>query len=202
MINGAMWTIEKEFSCYLLVLLAGVIGILNKRYLVLASTVILFAVLAFFKLNHIAPVNLRLPSFFLSGVCYYLYRDRIVYKGTTAAILTLAVIFFMQSWRGCELAIASLGGYPLLYVASKRSAFLSHFNRLPDVSYGVYLYGWPVQKMWLWYQPSLSPIALFFVTAPIAVLLGMASWYLVEKPALRFKGPQFQMQEASAQTHS
>jgi peptidoglycan/LPS O-acetylase OafA/YrhL len=94
-----------------------------------------------------------------------------------------------------ELFLASIGGYVILYAAMKRSVLLSCFNRLPDVSYGVYLYGWPIQKLFLWYIPTLSPLMLFALSAPAAVVLGSVSWYLIEKPALRFKPSSFQVQE-------
>jgi peptidoglycan/LPS O-acetylase OafA/YrhL len=199
-INGAMWTISREFSCYLFVLIAGVTGALRLRHFCLGVTALLFAVLAWFKLKNIPVMDMRLASFFLSGACYYRYREHIKFHGGIAAALAAAVAVCMFSWRGAELAMASIGGYVLLYLAGKRSATLSHFNRLPDVSYGVYLYGWPIQKLLLWYCPSLSPWALSGLAATAALVAGTFSWYLVEKPALRFKGPSFQLQEERQET--
>lgn len=194
-VNGAMWTISREFMCYLFVLAAGATGLLRLRHFCLALTIAVLAALAWLKLKNVPVVDMRLASFFLSGACYYTYRDRIRYDGRAAAMLGVIAVAGMCSWRGAELALATVGGYVLLYAAAKRSALLSQFNRLPDVSYGVYLYGWPIQKLLLWHMPSMSPWELFALTAPAAILAGTISWHLIEKPALRFKGPTLQIPE-------
>ena len=190
LLNGAMWTISKEFICYLFVLAAGVAGVFRVRYACLIPTIAVFAMLVAFKLQHLTvPVDLRLASFFLSGVCYFQLRDIIKMNGFLAVACVVISVLALFSWRAAELVLATVGGYALLYAASKRSFALSQFNRLPDISYGLYLYGWPIQKMLLWYFPSLSPWELFGMAAPTAIMFGTASWYLIEKPALRLKGP-------------
>jgi peptidoglycan/LPS O-acetylase OafA/YrhL len=190
LLNGAMWTISKEFVCYLFVLAAGVAGVFRARYACLIPTIAVFGMLVVFKLQHLTvPVDLRLASFFLSGVCYFQFRDKIKMNGHLAVVSVVITVLALFSWRAAELVLATVGGYALLYAASKRSVVLSQFNRLPDISYGLYLYGWPIQKMLLWNIPSLSPWELFGIAAPTAIMFGMASWYLIEKPALRFKGP-------------
>jgi peptidoglycan/LPS O-acetylase OafA/YrhL len=194
-INGSMWTISREFVCYLFVAAAGMSGAMRRRWFWLSVTVIVFAAILALRLAKMSVFDLRLASFFLSGGCYYLYRERIRLDGRIAAIAALVAILGLYSWRAAELVLASVGAYALLYAAGKRSAFLSRFNRLPDVSYGVYLYGWPIQKLLLWYMPSLTPWALFGIAAPAAILAGAGSWFLIEKPALRFKGPSLQLQD-------
>jgi peptidoglycan/LPS O-acetylase OafA/YrhL len=186
-INGAMWTISREFACYIFVLVAGITGALRLRHFCLSLTIAVFVALIALKLAKQPVSDLRLVSFFLSGTCYYIYRDHFRLNGTVAVLCTAVVLVFMFSWRASELALASIGGYALIYVAKKRSTFLSDFNRLPDVSYGIYLYGWPIQKLLLWYFPSLTPWSLFAFSAPAAIFAGTVSWHLVEKPALRFK---------------
>jgi peptidoglycan/LPS O-acetylase OafA/YrhL len=93
----------------------------------------------------------------------------------------------MFYWRTAEIAVASADAYLLLYLGNKKSVLSRHFNRVPDISYGTYLYGWPIQKLLLWHIPTLSPWALFSVSAPLALIAGTTSWYLIEKPALQFK---------------
>jgi peptidoglycan/LPS O-acetylase OafA/YrhL len=193
-INGAMWTISREFVCYLFVLVAGVTGALRLRHFCLILTFVVFIALIALKLAKQPVSDLRLASFFLSGTCYYIYRNHFRLNGAFAAVITAIVMVFMFSWRAAELALASIGGYVLIYLAGKRSTFLKGFNRLPDVSYGIYLYGWPIQKLLLWYYPSLTPWTLFAFSAPAAILAGTVSWYLIEKPALRFKGTSSRMQ--------
>lgn len=78
--------------------------------------------------------------------------------------------------------------YPLLCLAAARRWQPPSLARFGDVSYGMYLYGWPVQQV---VRASLGEgarwAAVFAWSAPIALLLGFASWHLVEKRALRLK---------------
>jgi peptidoglycan/LPS O-acetylase OafA/YrhL len=187
-VNGAMWTISKEFECYLFVLVAGVAGVLRVRHFCLVLTLISFALLAWFRLVNEPVIDLRLASCFLSGACYYTYRDRIRLTGVLAVDAAAATVLFMFSWRAAEIVLISVGAYAMFFAAHKRSSLLSRFNRLPDVSYGVYLYGWPIQKLLLWSHPAMPPWMLFALATPAALIMGIGSWYCVEKPALRFKG--------------
>lgn len=83
--------------------------------------------------------------------------------------------------------LAVLGGYLLLYFAFTHIPSLSAFNQLPDVSYGLYLYGWPIQKLLIWYFPLVTPGGLFIASISIGIGAGLLSWFLVEKPCLQFK---------------
>jgi peptidoglycan/LPS O-acetylase OafA/YrhL len=185
--NLSMWTISHEFVCYLLVLVAGKSGALRIRHFWLALTLVVFGILVLSRLLHFDASFLRLPSFFLSGGCFYIYREQIRLDGRIALALTAALTACMFSWSACELALATAGCYVLIYLATRSSASLGRFNRLPDVSYGVYLYAWPIQKLLIWHIPGISPWLVFAIAAPAALALGALSWFAIEKPALRFK---------------
>jgi peptidoglycan/LPS O-acetylase OafA/YrhL len=80
------------------------------------------------------------------------------------------------------------GAYLVLYLALDRRLPVLRAARFGDLSYGLYIYGWPVQQgllyasggRLLWWQ--LFPLAL-----AIAAALAFLSWHLVEQPALRLK---------------
>lgn len=194
-INNSMWSISAEFACYLGVLALGVTGALGRCKVWLVLTVLAFAIGAAARLTNVTIPGMRLAMLFLSGGAYYVYRDRIHLNGRMALAAAVAVVLCMFSWRLSELAVTSLGGYAVLYAAGKRSPWLMQFNRLPDVSYGTYLYGWPIQKLLIWTIPTISPWSLFALSAPCALLVGTISWYLVEAPALRLKGPHIRIAE-------
>jgi peptidoglycan/LPS O-acetylase OafA/YrhL len=83
-----------------------------------------------------------------------------------------------------EPAFAVLGGYIIFTIGfCVTSGPLTRINSKTDISYGVYLYAWPVAKLLLWYWPDM-PIALgILINFVIACALGWASWHLVEKRA-------------------
>jgi peptidoglycan/LPS O-acetylase OafA/YrhL len=56
-----------------------------------------------------------------------------------------------------------------------------------DISYGVYLYAYPVQQIVIMAQPGWSAVTCLGVALPIVLALAFLSWRLVERPALRLK---------------
>ncbi|MEH7912070.1 hypothetical protein V7798_33650 [Rhizobium laguerreae] len=78
--------------------------------------------------------------------------------------------------------------YPLVYIATSPIIRLPTLERLGDVSYGTYLYGWPAEQV---VNHALGPSstwwAVFALSLPTAWLLGWLSWHLLEKRALRLK---------------
>lgn len=185
-VNGSLWSISREFKCYLVILALGLVGALRVRHFWLGITAVVFAAFVYLKFNFMHVDDLRLLVFFLSGGCFYVYRDKITLSGKTALFMLLLVAFSLSFGRVAEVILSTAGAYVLFYVAGKYSPLLSKFNQLPDVSYGVYLYGWRIQKLLLLYIPMLSPWALFAITTPLALFMGGVSWYVIEKPFLRF----------------
>lgn len=203
MVNGAMWTIFYEFTCYIAVLVLGSFGIVKRRRLwaLLTCSVLTLYLLnrsgrtAFYGHIHLPEIGnvlefpwlLKLFSLFLVGGCFYLFKDRIRFRGRNALLASLALAVGLHSYTFSEFSVAIFGGYLLFYVSQMKAAGLLTFNKLPDVSYGLYLYGWPVQKLLLWYFPAMSPWVLFPVSLTVSAILGLVSWKLIEEPCLGWK---------------
>ena len=198
--NAAMWTLSYELRCYITVALLGICGI-NKRkqvwLLILAILTTLMVIYPYFNINSKAdfPVlfNIigdfweitRLLFHFSLGVCLYLYREKISYKGNWA-IISLCLLFYCLFYQNiATISLGFLGGYCMFYFAFCKLNFLKIFQRVPDISYGLYLYGWPTQKVLLWYYPLLHPWALFFSALVVSSIFGFLSWELIELPSLK-----------------
>ncbi|GAC1632889.1 MAG: acyltransferase [Nevskia sp.] len=203
-LNGAMWTIQYEFLCYLLVGVLGLLGLAGSRPLWLA----LFAaviVASYFPDQFIAlrgvPPDVRLMicdepasfvrflSYFSAGALYYLYRDRIRLDGRAAAVLALVCFAAMFSQNSIRLLLPTAGAYLLFWLAFAPLPDnpLSRFCAKQDLSYGVYLYGWPGQQSLLFFLRPISPYLLFVPAAALALVCGGLSWKLVEQRCLRLK---------------
>ena len=89
-----------------------------------------------------------------------------------------------------ELSMETVGAY-LLFVIGFTPIRHAEARRIPDVSYGVYLYGWPVQKLLILLWPAGPYIGIFALSLIGAGALGFASWFAVEKPALALKRIRF-----------
>lgn len=210
-LNGSMWTIRYEFRCYLLVALLGVIGLLDRRRIITALTVLVYGLAILVSLvgfPDIPPGRLhqfifggigdpvqifQLTAIFMSGVCARLYRDRFGLRPPFAllsAILLVGALFAASPIP--ELAVGTAGAYLLLWAAiGARSNFLQGINNSYDFSYGVYLYAWPIASLVILasqnYQFALPPLLLTAITAVLATLAACASWYGIEKPMLALK---------------
>lgn len=196
-VNGAMWTIKYEFACYVAVLLVGMAGGIRRRRVWLALTVAGMAVCLYKTFGLPIPWAplaklvgdqfVRLATLFFAGGTFYLYRDRysLTSRGALVALALLLPAMFVP--QIAEMAVAVFGGYLLFFFAFRPIPALAGFNKLPDISYGVYLYGWPVQTLLLAYMPPQSPWVLLALAVMIVIPLAAASWYLVEEPFLRLK---------------
>jgi peptidoglycan/LPS O-acetylase OafA/YrhL len=196
-VNSSMWTIVHEFRCYLLVAILGVIGGLNRAtgWLVMSGVVffvhnlplaICFPQLSVEFAHHLSDL-IRLLTFFCAGGCFYLLRDRIRYTKKYALLALGMAIFSLFSERLLHLILPTLGGYGFFWFAFLKIPSLKWFHTASDISYGIYLYGWPTEKLLIWYFPALSPWAVFICAVGITAVCGFSSWHLVEKPCLRLR---------------
>jgi peptidoglycan/LPS O-acetylase OafA/YrhL len=194
-VNSSMWTIFHEFRCYLLVAIVGLIGGLKRSttWLVLSAFVFIvhnlplathFPQLSATFAHHLSDL-IRLLTFFCAGGCFYLLRDRIDYTRNRALLALSIVIISLFNENMLRLALPTLGGYVLFWFAFSKIPSLQWFRTSSDVSYGMYLYGWPTEKLLIWYFPSLSPWLVFLCATGICYICGLLSWHFVEKPCLR-----------------
>ena len=198
LVNGALWTIQYEFACYLLVLVLGASGLLNRhRVLTLlwAAALLCFAAFRITRMHdprtgaiddggHILPMIRFLPMF-LSGAC--IYHGQLHQYAPPKWLLAVTAITLLIGLSGkvtAEIAVASVGAYLLIW-CGHIPLNLNLLRRLPDISYGVYLYGWPLQKLVIASKLVHTPVSVFVLSWGLALLAGFTSWHLIEAPALR-----------------
>jgi peptidoglycan/LPS O-acetylase OafA/YrhL len=206
-LNAALWTISYEFRCYLMVAAFGALGLLRRKALMLGLAV---ALLALRVATSYAPVQawmaplennplvhlivgrpisaIHLTSAFMVGVVFYLYRDSLLPRldgRTASACVLVAAIALYRDPHFAELFLLLFGGAALFWAALKAPlGRIQRVNDRWDISYGVYLYGWPVASYIRWLDPAISPWGLAVLTLPIAMGLGAASWFGLEKWAM------------------
>ena len=213
-LNGAMWSIRYEFRCYMLVLLLGILGLLSNRRVMMLITTSLITLLAFrawiyfpipkgefhrfvFGVFGDPEQVIRLNAIFLSGACFRLLPPRVLNPRAAgaAALVTIFAVIFTQFG---EVAMATTGSYALLWAALKlKSRILETVNSKNDISYGTYLYAWPIASLLILEAQGaglpISPFQLTIITTILAMLAGAISWFLIESPAMQatlaFKWP-------------
>lgn len=199
--NGALWTINYEFRCYLGVALLGLSGILRKRHVVaLFAAAALVGLLSGSRVGHVhLPLRLtlllgdpfqecRLLFAYLVGVLFYLFRSSRLFHPLIAS--AAACLILVASKGGAfifESVLIACGGYLLFYAGQLQWSGIQYTGRFPDISYGLYLYGWPVESLLIWHHQAW-PWITFAEAAILSAALGWLSWRYIERPALRFKG--------------
>jgi peptidoglycan/LPS O-acetylase OafA/YrhL len=200
MVHGTLWTIQYEFDCYLILAGLGVLGLLQPRlagwtYIGLAIGLMLaklfqarlpvidHGVLAFLLSSPTQWPNLF--PFFLAGSAFYVYRNRIP-KSRIGLVAALVIVALTLAFGEVYWAMLFCGTYALLFLALSCTGVLTVMGHRVDLSYGVYLYGWPMQQLLLFYtHMGLSPLALFALAMVLALMVAWVSWTLIERPALK-----------------
>jgi peptidoglycan/LPS O-acetylase OafA/YrhL len=141
--------------------------------------------------NTVAAGNLssvlHLMTTFVAGATLYAWRERVTLSWLWFGVLAaLWVIAWNSSWTlvTSNIVIA----YGVLVVAYRAPLALEALARPGDVSYGVYIYAFPVQQTIVHAWGAITPLALLLIAAPVSYLLGLASWRLIEARALSLKG--------------
>src|SRR5262249_2346678 len=120
---------------------------------------------------------------FVAGLVLYRYRDRISWSPRlflVATAISVALIFVPTGVRFSALPIGYMTIYLGLQSPPRNRIVLSG-----DYSYGLYLYGFPVQQAIMATSPALRHWYLnLLVAIPCAIAVATASWWLVERPAL------------------
>lgn len=186
-VNGSLWTLVVEVRVYVWLALLGVLGVLDTRERFICAAALLAAALYAPFVLPMMPMDefLRLGGFFLAGSAFYRFRDLVPFHGAFVPLLAVAAALAHGSdW------FMPLYGLTLCYAVfwfAYGPRFLLGFNRFGDYSYGVYLWGFPIQQLVANALPVPTPTRITLIALPLAVAAGALSWHLVEKPLLRFK---------------
>lgn len=183
--NGSLWTLGYEFGCYVIVGMVLALAWFRARAMALVlAGLTAMAVLRFgFGIETLGVAPVRLGSFFAAGALLRLAGDRVPFSGRIAALCMLAVPLVYFAGASWYLAIAPLAlAYLLLWLACDLPI---RFGSVNDVSYGMYVYAFPVQQLLVAVGVSQVGVPLLAICAVgLSATLAWLSWRLVEKPAL------------------
>lgn len=202
-LDGSTWTIAFEFRCYLLVLVLGVAGLLHRPWVIAALAVVCQAAFVLVDPSYLARFDhqlwrgdflvgssnemLRLAGVFLVGTLFYLVKDRIRFTAAGAAVAVVGCCLCLMVPMLAHAGLSVFGGYLILAAATAGGrTWLADVNNRNDISYGVYLYAFPIEKLLFWYFPAASLPVVGLSTLAGALVAGAASWFIVEKPVMEW----------------
>jgi peptidoglycan/LPS O-acetylase OafA/YrhL len=188
-LNLSLWTLNPEFFCYLCIAAFGVVGALRSGPIVIAAVdLMLLAGYTglLWRYGDIMIVQiLTLFVYFAFGASAYLVRDRIPMSLSIAALAATVLLATLTTRMFAPVAIPCIA-YLTLFAAMRLP--LRGFDRRMDLSYGLYIYAFPVQQLLAMYGVSAFGFAPYFFSAlAIASVLAAASWFAIEKPSLSLK---------------
>lgn len=190
-INGSLWTLYWEALCYILVGFLGIVGLLKRR---VALSIFILSMIARPIVALINPgtsmltgTSMTLLQVFLGGMLCYLYRDKIRLDGRMAVVAFILLLICLHFGFGKQ-ALPFLGTYVVLFLAFWNRLKLSNFAKYGDLSYGLYIYAFPVQQtVTQCFGGKMSQMLNFIITLPIVICCAYISWHVVEKRFLRLK---------------
>lgn len=214
-VNGSLWTIPFEIGCYIIMSAMIVFGLLRRPLLSVVFAASLSAIICYSILTGLDPLltssvpwlrgpvrtalshffvreNLGLYIYFVLGALAYLFRFKIPSSALIAGGCACALVAAAASLPTISPDYICAIGSPLIVYITVQIG-MTKFPKLPifrhgDYSYGIYLYGYPLQQCLVTLFPSLtSPWAHFAASVPVVLAAAMTSWHFIEKPILNLR---------------
>lgn len=197
-VNGSLWSLPVEVFMYVMtpLLIAAVVRTDVRVFaliFVAVTTVSLTLINVFPRSGQWVIYatdiwsGLSLTPYFLCGMLFAVCKlDRLfnIYVAF-GALFVLAVVAVDGAIK--ELLLILILPYACLSFSVGSIPGLHRFSRGVDLSYGMFLYGFPIQQMIVSVFGRQTPWHLFMVSSLISAVLAFLSWHLVEKRALQWK---------------
>ena len=201
-VNANLWTLPAEFWCYAILIACMATSLVYRRSIVLvltcmATLLVTATALAYpgfsVRVDDAHFSSLYIVLMFMFGVTAFQYADRLPIR-SDLFILSAVTFYLLIYFRVLE----PLSGIPLTYcmvfLGMKEAKWFDRLLRV-DLSYGTYLYGFPItQTVILVLMPYLgrfpAPVRFLVAFAPVVAftaLFAYLSWTWIEKPALSLR---------------
>lgn len=197
-VNGSLWTVPLEIGCYILMSLLMLTGSLKSKprtvFACIAFTVIFCALHIFpwpfakgsmlgnYLGNFFSDRGSVLYFNFLAGILMFVCRGSIPYSGklALASVVLIGISQYVHDVYFFTLSTA----YLTVYIGLTEIPKLPLYSR-GDYSYGIYLYGFPLQQALICLFPhKFNVITHYLLSVVLVTFVAMFSWHCIEKPVL------------------
>ncbi|KAA0970977.1 acyltransferase [Aureimonas fodinaquatilis] len=185
-VNGVLWSVLIEAEMYFWTLVLFASGILRRR--AIFNTLFFMTLVAgYFSPGGVVlgygATDRHVMLLYVIGAFFWINRDiiRINSIGICLCILLGALTQGTPKFEYAYLLIL-----PYLVFSLATGLKIPWFDNV-DYSYGVYLWGWPIQQSILLLYPAMTVVENQLIAIPLALFAGAASWHFIERPALRHK---------------
>lgn len=189
-INGSIHTLPLEAKMYVVLAFAGLLGLLSTLRRSAACGVLLLTLTLLPPSLVSAPFNLfdadysrGAAAMFFGGVVVFGLSGNIRLRAWHGLILIVPLLFITGP---LHVALFYLVMMWALIVLGQSAWLRGVWQPRYDLSYGIYLYGWPCQQYIVHLYPHINPYLLSALAIPLAGVFALLSWVLIEKPAISF----------------
>jgi len=198
-VNGSLWSLPVEVLMYLILpVVAGIAMLARSRGVFVALVLLGMGWSLYYLANSSMDVvrwgtGLRSaldvgPYFFIGALYATLRLERILDLGIAVVLIGFAALFQPSNYWLQQVLLMTVLPYAVLAFSTTATPFVCRAGRFGDPSYGIYLYGFPVQQMLFHVGgEAMGPLENTAWAVPIVIALAYLSWYVVEKRALSFK---------------
>lgn len=210
-VNPSLWTVPFEIGCY--VIMAFLIISKSLKHPLVVIVCSLAAMIAALAADHYELVTYgdvtlttpwqiavtrggRLVVCFLLGISAFQLRYWLPYDWRPFAVGFLWCLFLNFDLHTGSLlhrdSVLNIVAAPVL-IYMMTFLGVSEIPPLPlfrhgDYSYGIYLYGFPLQQIAYALLPNArSPLLQFAIVIPFIIIFAMFSWHAIEKPLLKVR---------------
>ncbi len=192
--NGALWTISYEMVYYLF-LLSLFMLLRRDSWVAVAGLALALVSVVGTKMGWVtvnwrddpmgavqipmAMLDKTLPYFF-GGVVYYAWQKRWGLSGAAVKV-ALGVTIGALAFSLQHVVFAFSGPFLLAYLGQRPGPVSRMVEKMGDLSYGIYLFGWPISLVFA--LESDVPLLVFLKSFPIVFGLAWLMSRLVERPA-------------------
>ncbi|PZM17249.1 acyltransferase family protein [Rhizobium tubonense] len=212
-VNGSLWTIPFELGCYVLMSFMIVSGVISRKWKLLAFAAVIGAIIFGLRMADFNPLTAtgielfnsdgfktaihhytwplwaHIYVYFLVGCVAFIWKEHIPYSISLFVLALFIVVLSTGDRFGVSTDLTRL--VPLVYITV--FVGITEIPSVPffdqgDYSYGIYLYGYPLQQALVYLFPrTFSPISHFLVSGVLVTGVAWMSWHWFEKPILRMR---------------
>ena len=198
-VNGSIWSLSYEFTCYLLLILFGYFHFLKNKWFSLSIYVLAVILISFYK----SEIELSYPTIpflginmdkmieffilFFSGSFFYLFRNYLTFNWITYSFI-ISLIIITRVFQIPFIFNSIIFSFLIFSLVFSRRINLNKFGKYGDFSYGIYLFAFPIQQIIAqFFTTEFNLLLLILISTLFTFIASFICWNLVEKPTLKLK---------------
>lgn len=186
-VNAPLWSLVVEIYAYIMLAAVFCLRLLERRLAILLFiVVILDSILPERIIFQFLPKGNEdysyLPFCFSVGALMAIYKESLFVSAKEP--IGFVLLFFLFSSTEYARYFFYLSVFTgVIYIFTRKPVL--RFTPSVDVSYGVYLWGWPMQQILASKYPNMGVLGSQVFGTILALIFGYFSWHLIEKRSIK-----------------